>query len=281
MTTPDLSDDSLAVLTPDTRRAWRQIPPYLPKDLYLAGGTAVALYFRHRQSEDLDFFSEVPLDVDGLSEDLLRSHLPVNISVAFSRQGFLRVMVGSTKVEFSDASNTQRLGPTKDLAGVAVADVSDLLAMKLATITKRRQLRDFEDLRVIEELGGLRWEEGLAYFTERYQIKSLDAVVNVLRALTMVTECQDDPLVETPRQTIEEYVHRRVPFLIAGLSRYSTTELSADLASGALKQLDVLAAKYDMPPLSPTLGSSAPKKNNGHIEPDSPPVGRGSGKGIR
>ena len=33
------------------------IVAYLPKGVYLAGGSAVALYFNHRLSVDLDFFT--------------------------------------------------------------------------------------------------------------------------------------------------------------------------------------------------------------------------------
>ena len=35
---------------------------YLPKDAYLAGGTAVALYFGHRLSIDLDLFTPMGFD---------------------------------------------------------------------------------------------------------------------------------------------------------------------------------------------------------------------------
>lgn len=37
------------------------------KNFYLAGGTAIALKYRHRVSEDLDFFSEKPFSFEKLS----------------------------------------------------------------------------------------------------------------------------------------------------------------------------------------------------------------------
>lgn len=39
-----------------TAHAWRTLAPHLPEDLYLGGGTALAVRLGHRVSQDLDFF---------------------------------------------------------------------------------------------------------------------------------------------------------------------------------------------------------------------------------
>jgi hypothetical protein len=44
---------------------------HLPKDTYLAGGTAVALYMGHRLSFDLDFFTLNAFDSLALSRSIL------------------------------------------------------------------------------------------------------------------------------------------------------------------------------------------------------------------
>jgi hypothetical protein len=53
---------------------------YLPGDVYLAGGTAVALYFGHRLSVDLDFFTAKDFDSLELSA-ILSEELKVDFAV--------------------------------------------------------------------------------------------------------------------------------------------------------------------------------------------------------
>ncbi len=62
----------------------------------------------------------------------------------------------------------------------------DLLAMKLSTITKRLLLRDFEDLRVIEQIGGRRFEEGPALVRRRYHLKDETPIISIVAAFAMV-----------------------------------------------------------------------------------------------
>ena len=56
-----ITEDMAAILSSN-------VMGYLPKDVYLAGGTAVALYFGHRLSVDLDFFTPMGFDSLELSE---------------------------------------------------------------------------------------------------------------------------------------------------------------------------------------------------------------------
>jgi hypothetical protein len=55
---------------------------------YLAGGTALALYYGHRKSIDLDLFTHEPFDANLLSEFLSRKFKLKNISATTS--GILR-----------------------------------------------------------------------------------------------------------------------------------------------------------------------------------------------
>lgn len=42
----------------------------LPKGTYMAGGSALALYFGHRISVDFDFFTNIPFSSSGLEKNL-------------------------------------------------------------------------------------------------------------------------------------------------------------------------------------------------------------------
>jgi hypothetical protein len=225
-----------AVLDSDTRAAWCQIRPYLPNGTYLAGGTAVAVHLNHRESHDLDFFTSEPFDPEALLDELYESQLVFVTDQVGQRRGVLQIHLGATKVEFGDASRTPLVEETTVVVGVPVAGLGDLLAMKLAAITKRKELRDFEDLRAIEVEGGRRTEEGLAIYATRYGVRDDASFVAVLDAIAEVARCGDDPLVHTPRQDLESYWASRLPELIAALSRWDVAKASPEVVGAALRE---------------------------------------------
>ncbi|WP_298445725.1 nucleotidyl transferase AbiEii/AbiGii toxin family protein [Ferrimicrobium sp.] len=153
---PGLLGDPREILPRSTSDAWDSIAPFLPSGSYLAGGTAVVLYLKHRQSNDLDFFTTEPLDVEALLDTLTESSLSFVTRRVAPKSGSLAITLGSTLIEFTNASMVVMLEPTQRIAGVEVASLGDLLAMKLATITKRKVLRDYDDIRAIEQIGGRR-----------------------------------------------------------------------------------------------------------------------------
>jgi hypothetical protein len=50
------SDRVRKILPPDTAATWDAIAPFIPREAYLGGGTAIAVHLGHRVSRDLDFF---------------------------------------------------------------------------------------------------------------------------------------------------------------------------------------------------------------------------------
>ena len=214
-----------AVLSGPVRTAWATVRDLLPPGAYLAGGTAIALRLQHRTSEDLDFFTSAPLDVEELYASLVESIATFETVRIAPKGGNLAVIIGSTKVEFSDASSNPLTAPTERNAGVEVAGLGDLLAMKLSAITKRKQLRDYDDLRAIEQMAGRRVEEGLALAARRYRLRDSASFVTFETALGRVRECGPDPLVVTPRQELNSYWVRRAAEVVAGSSRWDVPVL--------------------------------------------------------
>ncbi len=130
-----------AVLSRSVPAAWATVRDLLPPGSYLAGGTAIAVRLHHRTSEDLDFFTRELLDVEELYESLLKSIAALETVRVAPKAGNLAVIIGSIKVEFSDAASNPLTEPTERIAGVEVAGLGDLLAMELSAITKRKQLQ--------------------------------------------------------------------------------------------------------------------------------------------
>jgi hypothetical protein len=147
----------------------------------LYGDTAVALYFGHRKSVDLDFFSAEPLDkfklrnvlpspseaailqdeVDTLAISLAMPSGPVKLSF-FGRMGLGRV---NDPLQTSDGN-------------LLVASPEDLMATKLKAILDRAETRDYRDIAAMLR-HGVSLEVGLAAFKVMFKGEPM----TVLRAL--------------------------------------------------------------------------------------------------
>jgi Nucleotidyl transferase AbiEii toxin, Type IV TA system len=219
MTLPDW----LEALLPDvTAATWERVAPVVPAEAYLGGGTAIAVHLRHRPSRDLDFFfHKDTVDLDAL---VARLRTVGPFAVAQRAPGTLNGLFGETRLQFLRAGLTRperRLEPTTVVAGLQVAGLGDLLAMKLNAIAGRGQLRDYFDLMTIDQQGGRTIEEGLGLFLARYQPEHEDSAIRpILLALGYLDDAADDPFLPVDRDTITRYWQRRQPELVTAADRY-------------------------------------------------------------
>lgn len=136
------------------RRLWDELRQ-TPEEFVLYGGTALALRLGHRQSEDFDFFSNVPFVPDSLRK---RVQYIQGAEVSQSEANTLTVIVdrdGPVKISFFGGLNLNRVQDpdvTPDNE-IQVASMLDVAATKLATIQQRAQARDYEDLAAIVGAG--------------------------------------------------------------------------------------------------------------------------------
>lgn len=120
---------------------------------YLSGGTALSVfYLQHRLSDDLDFFSAEPVDVQFILEFVETLKKGVNASkVRFERLYdrnifFFELANGKElKMEFTRYP-FKRLGRTAKRAGISVDSLRDLAANKLMALIDRFDPKDFIDL---------------------------------------------------------------------------------------------------------------------------------------
>jgi hypothetical protein len=212
-----------ALLGDEMASTWERLAPVMPAEAYLGGGTAIAAHLRHRSSRDLDFFVHSSIDFDGLI-DRLRDQGP--FAVTDRSAGTLNGVFDRTRVQFLQAGlhrPEHRLEPTVVVAGLAVAGLGDLLAMKLNAIAGRAQLRDYFDLMAIEQQGGRSVEEGIALFLARYQPDHPDSAIRpILLGLGYLGDVADDPFLPLDRATISRYWEKRQPEIIANLDRQAT-----------------------------------------------------------
>jgi hypothetical protein len=104
--------------------------------------------------------------------------------------------------------------------GLYVAQISDLMAMKLKVVGDRGELRDYFDLMTIEQRTGRMVDEGLALFLERFQPEYPDrAIDHILLGLGYFDDVDPDDSLPISRQQIVDYWTRRQHEIIASRSR--------------------------------------------------------------
>jgi predicted nucleotidyltransferase component of viral defense system len=156
--------------------------PFL-QDFYLVGGTALALYFGHRKSIDLDLFTNSDVDWDALNDEILT----VGTWQSFHRrkriyQGYLE----SVKVDFVYYPYPP-LNPINHIEGFRLISIEDIAAMKLSAVTGRGTKKDFFDIHLL--LQSLSLAEMVALFDKKFpEIGTF----HVLRSLTWFEDAEKD-----------------------------------------------------------------------------------------
>jgi hypothetical protein len=212
---PELS----AVLPSDTARTWETIAPAVPKSAHLGGGTALAVHLHHRQSRDLDFFFDDPaLDLDALARGLRDLG---RFAVTSRAVDTLNGLFSETRVQFLGAAGQTNLEPPVMVAGIQVLGLSDIMAMKVKAIGDRGELRDYFDLKRIEQLTGRTFEEGLGLYMSRYGVTAEDtSIMHIVNSLGYLDDVDEDELLPERKREIARYWVSRQREVLRSLSRY-------------------------------------------------------------
>ena len=137
----------------------------IPDDTFLAGGTAAALYLGHRESIDIDLFTNESFDVLNL-EYFLKSTF--NYEVLTEKQDTLLCYLDGVK--FSLFKYPYRnLEPTlyEDHFQIKIASPLDIVLMKIIAIHQRGEAKDFIDVKSLME----RYDYSFPFLTEKLCMK--------------------------------------------------------------------------------------------------------------
>lgn len=126
--------------------------PLLPKTFYLTGGTALsAVYLNHRESEDLDFFSEEDFEDERIIDLINDVASKLSIASNFTKKYRSRIFELKKnnkliiKIDFVYQSY-KRLESGVLVNGFPVDSLLDIATNKLLTVNQRREVKDFVDL---------------------------------------------------------------------------------------------------------------------------------------
>jgi hypothetical protein len=232
------SDRVRQVLPHDTAATWDTIAPLVPPGAYLGGGTAIAVHLGHRVSRDLDFFfHQDSIDLDELTRQLSKAG---PFAVTERAPGILNGIFSATKVQFlhADERGPQHpLEPPQEVDGIRIAQLSDLMAMKLKVVGDRGELRDYFDLMIIEQQTGRTADEGLALFVQRFCPEHPQQAVNhILLGLGYFDDVDPDDALPVPRSDIVGYWTSRQREIVTARGRLKNQHVVEELAQNLASQ---------------------------------------------
>lgn len=145
MFTPQLS-----ILPPAQLSLWSELDQ-VPGEFVLYGGTALALYFGHRQSVDFDFFADRDFDPVQLGDSIpflatatVTQREPNTLSVLVDRGGPVRVsFFGLPRLR------RLRLPQVVQENGLKIASLLDLAGTEAAVVQQRAEAKDYLDIDAI------------------------------------------------------------------------------------------------------------------------------------
>lgn len=160
-------------------------------DFYLVGGTALALYFGHRLSVDLDLFSTKKFENENIAQ-ILSNHFPGFAYRSTKNPIGLFGFIDEVKVDFVQHHYHALVEKIIDNDGIRMFSIEDLMAMKIAAIMKRGVKKDFWD--IAELLKHYSVADFIKFYTEKYPSQQL--LVSVPFALTYFIDAEDseDPI---------------------------------------------------------------------------------------
>lgn len=172
------------------------------RDGYLAGGSALALHYGHRRSEDLDFFSPKVFDPLVMSEKLRAIG---KFTPSFAEGISLIGKFCGVKFSYFQ-HNYPLLFPTKEQFGVTIVQPRDIGPMKVAAVMDRGTKRDFIDLYELVHQG-VSTQEILDLYNKKYGALE-NNIISILRSLQYFDDAEKEDMPEMLRSVSWDEVKR-------------------------------------------------------------------------
>lgn len=165
------------------------------KHFYLAGGTALALHLGHRHSIDLDFFNSEEFD-----PNLIKASLSEVGSVKLLYENHHTVEANLNNIKVSLFYYPYPLHfSTIMFSDINVADLRDIVPMKLSAISQRGSKKDFIDLYFLLKIYPL--DELLTFFEKRFE-KVEYSKMHLIKSLSYFEDAEAEPM-PSMIQTVE------------------------------------------------------------------------------
>lgn len=161
----------------------------LLEDAYLAGGTALALQIGHRISVDFDFFMRKEFN-ENIFVRRLKKMVP---DFQLERTAAGTVLGNIKKIRFSLFFYDYPLIFRKhNFSGVKIADIKDIVPMKIAAVSDRGTKRDFIDLYfAIKMEKALSLDEILRLYDQKFRLLKQNKM-HILKSLVYFDDAEKE-----------------------------------------------------------------------------------------
>lgn len=149
----------------------------------LVGGTALALQSGHRESVDIDMFSDKSFNQRELEYALI--NLFPEMEIASRGQNGFSCRINEVRCDFYDW-HVRFIRPSVEFDGINLASMEDIAAFKLDAITHRTELKDFWDIGLLLEKFSL--NEMLKFYREKYPYQDIRIVMDSLPKSRMLND---------------------------------------------------------------------------------------------
>ncbi len=181
------------------------------KGMRLVGGTSLALQLGHRQSIDLDFFSDNTIDQESLLSELRTIG---DITVLNRTKSILQLTINNIKVDFVQYNYYKWIDSPVIEEGIIFASPKDIAAMKINAVMGRGSKKDFIDIYIL--LQHFTLKEILNYYKQKYPEYS------EYRALLSLTYFEDADYQTTPRLFFDKTWEEMKHFITASVTEYQS-----------------------------------------------------------
>jgi hypothetical protein len=152
-------------------------------DFRLVGGTALSLQIGHRNSIDIDLFTDKPFDTYSIFEDIKREfNNPNELLVKQITPGSVVVLVNMVKIDIYQWQD-KFIRPIIVIDNVRMAHIEDLITMKLKTVSDEFESRfvkkDYFDIAVLLEKHDV--NRMLSLYQEKYGPAKINEAIQGLK----------------------------------------------------------------------------------------------------
>lgn len=188
------------------------------KNFYLVGGTALALQLGHRNSIDIDLFTQNDLDSHKLGA-FLKTKFSVRID--FEGKNTLLTAVNDVKVDFIKHPYQNIMPPVTE-EGITFLSKEDIAAMKLnAIVNSGQRLKDFIDIYFLLEHFSI--EDMLGFFEKKYPNVNPVIALRAVSYFNDIDETADAPKLSKPLKI--EKIKKRITDAVKHSNKIFKSEL--------------------------------------------------------
>jgi Nucleotidyl transferase AbiEii toxin, Type IV TA system len=163
------------------------------KDFYLVGGTALALQLGHRNSIDIDLFTQNDFTGEEIA-DLLNAKF--SFTTTLSRKNVMLAVVNKIKTDFIKHNYPLLFSPITE-EGITFLSKEDISAMKIhAIIQSGKRLKDYIDIYFLLEHFSM--QQMLDFFTGKYSYSNAMIAMKAINYFDDIDENIDPPKLLKP-----------------------------------------------------------------------------------